>query len=68
MLSVAAVQLRLIWAPLPATALSPVGADGGIVSGAVGTIDAFMSAWTSVCDSARLYTRTSSIRPVKYSP
>ena len=28
----------------------------------------FMSAWTSLCVSARLYTRTSSIRPLKLKP
>ena len=27
-----------------------------------------MSVWISACDNARLYTRTSSIKPWKYSP
>ena len=37
-LSVDAVQLRLIWVALAAVAVSPVGVDGGVVSGAAGVL------------------------------
>ena len=53
-LSVDAVQLRLIWVALAADAVSPDGVDGEVVSGAVGTIDVFMSAWMLAAVSARL--------------
>ena len=53
-LSVEAVQLRLIWVAPAAVAVSPDGVDGGVVSGAVGTIEVFMSVWMSAAVSARL--------------
>ena len=53
-LSVEAVQLRLTWLEPAAVAVSPVGADGGEVSGPVGTMPVFMSAWMSAWVSARL--------------
>jgi len=37
-LSVEAVQLRLIWVAPAAVAVSPVGAVGGVVSGAAGVV------------------------------
>ena len=51
-----------------AVACSPLGAEGGVVSGVAGTTALDMSVAISVWASARLYTRTSSIRPWKYSP
>ena len=38
MLSVAAVQVRSIWVALAAVAPTPVGAVGGVVSGAAGVV------------------------------
>ena len=45
------------------------GAVGGIVSGGgVPPTGVLMSVWISLVESARLYTRTSSMTPAKYSP
>jgi hypothetical protein len=64
-LSVAAVQDSWAW-PRPPVAARLAGAVGGVASGA--TIDVFMSVVISAALSTRRYTRTSSIRPLKYSP
>ncbi len=47
-------------------AVSVPGAPGGVPSGF--EIAVFMSEVISAGESARLYTRTSSMRPLKYSP
>jgi hypothetical protein len=62
---VAAVQLSATW-PTPPVAARPVGALGSSASGVPTLV--FMSASISAAGSARLYTRTSSIRPSKRSP
>jgi hypothetical protein len=51
-----------------AVAVTPDGVDGGVVSGAAGTNGVFIADCTSAGDNTRLYTRTSSINPWKYSP
>src|SRR5437762_2822806 len=53
-LSIDAVQLRLIWLPLTAVAVSVPGAVGGCVSGVAGATAVFMSVWISAAVSARL--------------
>ncbi len=57
-----------IWLLEAAEAVTVAGAAGGTVSGTVGATAVFMSAVTADDEIARSYTRTSSIRPVKYSP
>ena len=44
------------------------GTDGAAVSEEAPPSGVAMSVWISACDNARLYTRTSSINPLKYSP
>src|SRR5829696_3958164 len=66
--SVDAVHDRSIRLALTAVALRPPGIDGAVESVTLGAIAVFMSLWISLAESARLYTRASSISPVKYSP
>src|SRR5205814_1874348 len=60
-LSVAAVQLTLIWLLLTTLGTGVPGAVGACVSLAPPASGVFMSVWISLAVSARPYTRTSSI-------
>ena len=64
-MSVAADQLSVTF-PSPPVAVRVPGALGGVESGEL--IEVFMSDWISSTPRARLYTRTSSIRPLNHSP
>ena len=67
-MSVAPLHVTLTCVLDAAVAVTVEGAAGGTVSGTVGATAVFMSAVIADADSARSYTRTSSIRPMKYWP